>query len=85
MEITNSDNTRVLENIINMMITVQLKASKVGKSLHQINFIPYQDDLHLHCLEMQISMDIQTLLIRTNAVFSVHDLIKPENNLDVLD
>ena len=85
MDITNSNNTRVLETIINMMITVQLEDYEEGKFMKLIHLLNYQEDLHLHHLEMQIALEIQTLLIRDNALLTVHYLRKPEIDLDVID
>ena len=85
MEITTNNSTRMMETIFNMIIKVHLEDFQEGKFMQQINFLHYQEDLHLHHLEMKIALDSQTTLIGTNAVLSVHHLIKTEINLDVVN
>ena len=85
MDITNSNSTRVLETIINIMITVQLEDSQEGKSTKQIQFLHYQEDLHSHHVEIQFALDIQTPLTGTNAVPALHHLRNLEMYLEVFN
>ena len=46
--------------------------------MQRIHLLHYQEDIHLHQLEMQIALDIQTSLIGTNSLLVVNHQIKPE-------
>ena len=67
------------------MITVNLVDFHEGKYMQRIHFLHYQEDLHLYRLEMQISLDSQTLLIGTNAVLALRHISNPGMYLDIVD
>ena len=53
--------------------------------MQQIHFLHYQEDLHLYHLEIQISLDSQTLFIVANEVLALHHLSNTEMHLDIVD
>ena len=48
-----------------MMIKFHMEAFQEGKSMQKIHYLHQQEDLQLHRLEMQITLDSQTPLIGT--------------------
>ena len=74
-----------METIINMTTTVNLEEYQEEKDMKRIHFLHYQEDMHLHQPEIQIALDTQNMLIRINALLTVHHTRMPEIHLDVVD
>ena len=74
-----------METIISIIITVLFDDFQEENYFQQIQYLHHKEDLHLHHLEMKITLIIQALLIGTNILLTVHHIRNTEIHLNGFD